>query len=142
MLQNPIILVNTHLVVVHCNFSLSKGCFRRMGKVNPYTQEEPNIFNEILSCKDSNKNGELIMAWLKPEINLPILSKIFTFSTNTFKDVRPIRKDFFCIMYSWKCLGVDEVTSWFIKLILNFKTPSYPLIEYAVINNRFMRLSS
>ena len=82
------------------------------------------------------------MTWFEPEINLPILNKNFTFSTDTFKNVLPIRKVYFCIMYSWKFLGVDEVAYWFIKLIRNFKTPSYPLIENAVINSRFMRLSS
>ena len=51
MLQNAIILVNTHLVLIQCNFFLSKGRFRRMSMVNLYTQEELNIFNEILSCK-------------------------------------------------------------------------------------------
>ena len=50
MLQNAIILVNTHLVLFQCMF-LSRGRFRRMSKVNLYTQEELNIFNEILSYK-------------------------------------------------------------------------------------------
>ena len=52
MLQNAIILVKTRLLLVHCNFFfLSKDRFRRMSTVNLYTWEEPNIFNEILSCK-------------------------------------------------------------------------------------------
>ena len=35
------------------------------------------------------------MTWLEPEINLSILSKTFTLSTNTFKNVWPIRKVYF-----------------------------------------------
>ena len=81
------------------------------------------------------------MTWLEPAINLPILNRTFTFSTNTFIKVWLIIEVYFCIMYSWKCLDVDEVTYWFIKLIYNFNTPNYPLIKYDVINNRLMRLS-
>ena len=54
-----------------------------MSTVNLYIREEPNIFNEILSCKsckDSNKNGELIMTRLEPQKHLSILNKTFTFS--------------------------------------------------------------
>ena len=94
MLQNAIVLVSTRLVLIQCNF-LSKGRFRRVSMVNLYTQEELNIFNEILSCKDSIKNGELVMTWFEPEINLPILNKTFPFSNNTFKNVWPIRKVYF-----------------------------------------------
>ena len=51
MLQNAIILVNTHLVLVHCNFFYLKVVSGELSMVNLYTQEEPNIFNGILSCK-------------------------------------------------------------------------------------------
>ena len=51
MLQNAIILLNSHLVLIHCIF-LPKGLFRRKSMVNLYTQEELNIFIEILSYKE------------------------------------------------------------------------------------------
>ena len=52
MLQNAIVLVKTHLVLVRCNFFLSEGHFRRMSTVNLKTRKEPNIFNETLCCKE------------------------------------------------------------------------------------------
>ena len=61
MLQNAIILVNTHLVLIQYNFFLSKGRFRRMSMVNLYTQKEPNIFNEILSCKGGVERNQIKM---------------------------------------------------------------------------------
>ena len=60
MLQNAIILVNTHLVLIQCNF-LSKGRFRRMIMVNLYTQKELNTFNEILSCKGGVERNQIKM---------------------------------------------------------------------------------
>ena len=97
------------------------------------------------SCKDSNKNGELIITRIELGINFSILNKTFTFSSNTVKNIWPIRKVYFCIVYSWKCSDFDKVTYWFIKLIYHLKTPNYRLIEYqiyAVINNILMTLSS
>ena len=35
------------------------------------------------------------MTRLEPEINIPILNKTFTFRTNTFINVSPIRKAYF-----------------------------------------------
>ena len=78
------------------------------------------------SCKDSNKNGEFIITRTELEINFSILNKTFKFSSNTVKNVWIIGKVYFCIMYSWKCSGFDEVTYWLIKLIYHFKTPNYP----------------
>ena len=69
------------------------------------------------SCKDSNKNGELIITRIELGINLSIL----------------------------KCFDFDKVTYWFIKVIYHLKTPNYPLIGYqiyVVISNRLMTLSS
>ena len=40
------------------------------------------------------------MARLEPELNLPILNKTFTFSTNTLKMFDLLGNSVFCIMYS------------------------------------------
>ena len=45
------------------------------------------------------------MTRLEPEINLPIINKTFTFSTNSFTNVSPIKKIYFLYHVFLKVLG-------------------------------------